>query len=235
MKTFPLDDVEIKIYKSALARKITISIRPHRGVRITIPRYATYSEAERFALHKRDWIAANLKKVNEFTNQTERNPVSGFVTKKHQLILLPSTITGVRVRVQQGTILVKYNPELTQESKEVRASVKKGIELALKKEAVEYLPHRLGELAKKNGLLYNNVAIKNMKSRWGSCTGRNNINLTIHLMRLPDHLIDYVLLHELAHTIVKNHSKKYWETLEKICHDSKQIDKDLKSHRIMAL
>lgn len=235
MKTFLLDDVEIKIYKSSLARKITISIRPHRGVRITIPRYATYSEAERFAHQKRDWIAANLKKVNEFANETERNPVSGFVTKKHQLILEPNAASGVKVRVQKGTILVKYNSELTQHSKEVRAAVNKGILLALKKEAIEYLPQRLNELAKKCSLTYNNVSIKNMKSRWGSCTGRNNINLTIHLMRLPDHLIDYVLLHELAHIIVKNHSKKYWETLEKICPDSKQMDKELKSHRIMAL
>ena len=173
--------------------------------------------------------------MNEFFNQSERNPVSGFVTKNHQLMLEPKATSGVKVRVQKGTILVKYNSELTQDSKEVRVAVKKGILLALKKEAVEYLPNRLSELAKKNGLLYNNIAIKNMKSRWGSCTGRNNINLTIHLMRLPDHLIDYILLHELAHTIVKNHSKKYWVTLENICPNSKQMDKELKSHRIMAL
>lgn len=235
MKTFLLDDVEIKIYKSSLARKITISIRPHRGVRITIPRYATYLEAEGFALRKRDWIAANLKKVTDLANQAERNPVSGFVTKKHQLILEPKSTTGIKVRIQKGTILVKYNSELAQHSKEVRAAVNKGILLALKKEAVEYLPERLSELAKKCGLSYNNISIKNMKSRWGSCTGRNNINLTIHLMRLPDHLIDYVLLHELAHTIVKNHSKKYWETLERICADSKQMDKELKPHKIMSL
>ncbi|MDP2038391.1 MAG: DUF45 domain-containing protein, partial [Ignavibacteria bacterium] len=108
MKTFLLDDVEIKIYKSSLARKITISIRPHRGARITIPRYASYLEAERFAFLKREWIADNLKKVNDLSNQTERNPVSGFVTKKHQLILEPKETSGVKVRVQKGTILVKY-------------------------------------------------------------------------------------------------------------------------------
>ena len=235
MKVFLLDEVEIKIYKSTLARKITISIRPHRGVRITIPKYASYSEAERFARHKREWIAANLKKVNEFVNQSERNPTSGFVTKEHQLILEPGAMHGVKVRVQKGAILVKYNTELTQDSKEVRAAVTKGILIALKKEGAEYLPARLSELARKCNLSYNNVAIKNMKSRWGSCTGRNNINLTIHLMRLPDHLIDYVLLHELAHTIVKNHSKKYWELLENICVGSKKMDKELKSHKIMSL
>ncbi|MDP3580831.1 MAG: SprT family zinc-dependent metalloprotease [Ignavibacteria bacterium] len=235
MKTFLLDDVEIKIYKSSLARKITISIRPHSGARITIPRYVSYLEAERFAHLKRDWIAANLKKLSDYTNGSERNPVSGFVTKKHQLILEPKETSGVKVRVQKGTILVKYNSELEQDSKEVRTAVNKGILLALKKEAVEYMPTRLSELAKKCSLSYNNVAIKNMKSRWGSCSGRNNINLTIHLMRLPFHMVDYVLLHELAHTIVKNHSKRYWETLEKICPGSKQMDKELKSHKIMPL
>lgn len=235
MKTFLLDDIVIKIYKSALAKKITISIRPYRGVRITIPRYTSYSEAEKFAHQKREWIAENLKKINEYENHRVLTPPSGYVTRQHQLIIEPKAIAGVIVRVRQGTIRVKYNPELALESKAVRAAVNKGIQIALRKEANEHLPPRLSELAEKHRLPFAKVAIKNMKSRWGSCSGRNNINLTIHLMTLPDQLIDYVLLHELAHTIVKNHSKKYWEMLERICPNSKQLDKELKSHRIMAL
>ena len=49
-------------------------------------------------------------------------------------------------------------------------------------------------------------------------------------MRLPNHLIDYVIYHELAHTLVKNHSRKFWNTLENFCPDSKKLDKELKNY-----
>ena len=51
-------------------------------------------------------------------------------------------------------------------------------------------------------------------------------------MRIPDKLIDYVILHELTHTIVKNHSNVFWETLEKVCENSKQLDRELKNYNL---
>ncbi len=235
MKIFLLDDVEIKIYKSHLAKKIIISIRPGRGVRITIPRYAAYLEAERFALHKKEWIHETLKKLSEKIDISPHPPISGFVTKHHELILLPHLKPNNSVKIREGKILVKFDSSLRADSKEIRSLIQRGIDKALKKEAVEYLPERLKQLSVNAQLPFNQVAIKNMKSRWGSCTGRNNINLTVHLMRLPEHLIDYVLMHELVHTVVKNHSRKYWQTLEYYYKNAKIYDKELKKFRIMSL
>lgn len=103
---------------------------------------------------------------------------------------------------------------------------------ALRLEAKNYLPERVKMLSQKHALSYKKVFIKNLKSRWGSCSAKNNINLNLHLMRLPCQLIDYVILHELAHTQEKNHGRNFWNLLNSLVINAKELDKELKSHSI---
>jgi len=112
------------------------------------------------------------------------------------------------------------------------AETKEIIEKKLRRKAHAYLPSRLEELAQEHGLKYKRLAIRNTKTRWGSCSVQNNINLCIHLMNLPEDLIDYVILHELAHTIHKNHSRNFWDFLSSLlAKDAKSVDKRLKHYR----
>jgi len=99
-----------------------------------------------------------------------------------------------------------------------------------KGKARKHLVERLDELCKRNGFKYNRVFVKNQKTRWGSCSDKNNINLNVNLVQLPDELIDYVILHELVHTRVKNHSILFWEELSKFVGDPKSIDKKLREY-----
>jgi predicted metal-dependent hydrolase len=99
--------------------------------------------------------------------------------------------------------------------------------------ARKLLIERLDQLAKKNGFSYNRVFIRNQKTRWGSCSIRNNINLNVNLMRLPEELIDYTILHELVHTRVKNHGKQFWDQLADIVGDAKKLDKKLGRYNLL--
>jgi predicted metal-dependent hydrolase len=101
-----------------------------------------------------------------------------------------------------------------------------------KEPAKKRLVNRLDELCKRNGFLYNRVFVKNQKTRWGSCSTRNNINLNVNLVRLPDELIDYVIFHELVHTKIKNHSKLFWEELSRFVTDPKSLDKKLRRYAL---
>ena len=81
---------------------------------------------------------------------------------------------------------------------------------------------KVNSLSKKNNLLFKKVVFKTLKSRWGSCSFENIICLNNLLFYLPKHLQEYIILHELVHVKVKNHSKKFWCELEKVCSNAKR-------------
>ncbi|MGL5318827.1 MAG: M48 family metallopeptidase [Bacteroidales bacterium] len=85
----------------------------------------------------------------------------------------------------------------------------------LRHEAKKYLPKRLLELASKHQFEVTGVTINSSRTRWGSCSSARKINLSLYMMLLPDHLIDYILLHELCHTREMNHSTRFWNLLDK--------------------
>jgi len=97
------------------------------------------------------------------------------------------------------------------------------------------LKARLNALAKRHGFTYNKVYIRNQKMRWGSCSPTNNISLNIRLVRLPEDLLDYVLLHELVHTRKKNHGVEFWAELNKLVGNGKAIAAKLRQYSIGAL
>lgn len=98
--------------------------------------------------------------------------------------------------------------------------------------AKKYLVNRLDELCEKNGFKYNKVFVKNQKTRWGSCSEKNNINLNMNLVRLPSQLIDYVILHELVHTRIKDHSNRFWDELDRFVEGAKSLDKKLRQYTL---
>ncbi len=92
------------------------------------------------------------------------------------------------------------------------------------------IKNRAELLANKYGFSCNRITFRKMKTRWGSCTHTNNISLNIGLVALTDELIDYIILHELVHTKIKNHSKEFWAELSKFIENPKTLNKKLKNN-----
>ncbi len=228
-KELKIDGISVTFYKSKRAKRMSISIKPFVGVRVAVPRLTPFFLAEKFVKSRTDWIKHNLPKAQQIENlQTIFTEVSNFKTKYHHLHIVRTDASEVssRISADKINIVLPQNQDVFDEN--LQLYIRKAIERALRKEAKQYLPKRLNELAEKHQLNFKNVAIKNTKTRWGSCSHDNNINLNLHLMRLPNHLIDYVILHELTHTKVKNHSRDFWNFLESICPKSKELDKEMK-------
>ena len=129
--------------------------------------------------------------------------------------------------------LKKHLNKMTKMEREARAlSESSPIDRAA---ARRRLVDRLDQLSQKHGFRYNRVFIKNQKTRWGSCSGKNNINLNINLVRLPDELIDYTILHELVHTHIKNHGQRFWDLMDKLLGDAKKLDRELSEYQFMLI
>ena len=103
------------------------------------------------------------------------------------------------------------------------------------KEAKLMMEGRLISLAEEHGFSYNRLTIRRQKTRWGSCSQKNNINLNMRLAALPGELFDYVILHELVHTRIKNHGKSFWNELDRLTGDAKGLDRRLKGYHLELL
>lgn len=96
---------------------------------------------------------------------------------------------------------------------------KKQFQEFLLRQANDYLPVRLSALSRQTGLNAARVSVGSARTRWGSCTGRNEIRLSKFLMLLPDACVDYVIIHELCHTREHNHSAAFWKLVQAYCPD----------------
>ena len=89
----------------------------------------------------------------------------------------------------------------------------------LAEEAKAYLPQRVRYYAGKMSVSYGRITIRNQRTRWGSCSGKGNLNFNCLLMLMPEAVIDYVVVHELCHRIEMNHSKRFWDQVARVLPD----------------
>lgn len=138
------------------------------------------------------------------------------------------------MRLEEGILHIACPLEACFEREEVQSLLKSMLEKAFRHEAKRLLPQRITRLAQQHGFTLTGVKIYNSKTHWGSCTPRKSVNLSLYLMLLPWHLVDYVLLHELCHTIEMNHSEKFWMLMDKVTDNQAiRLRNELKSYHML--
>ncbi len=224
----------VLLARSAKAKHVSIRIKPLEGVRVAVPKHVSFEKAEEFLRSKTDWIKHHLHHIkaqeNKRTIYSQEQP---FRTFNHILQLQPvSDPAAYKARIQKGVLWVTYPAYKAENDEEVQQFIRQAIEATYRLEAKAYLPGRVAYYAQKFGFTFKKVVIKNTSTRWGSCSATNNINLNLHLMRLPEALRDYVILHELAHTVEKNHGPRFWALLDRISGDARGLDRKMKAYRV---
>jgi len=199
---------EVNYVRSSRARNLSIRINQQGEVRVTFPRFVSQRGAERFLLSKEQWVRQRLNGMNQNNCKKTMPAEGGFI----------------QIRGREYSVQLKQGEE----------GVEDAIWRLLREEATAYLPGRVAEMCEKYGFHIKGLKIRKMKTRWGSCTPRQSINLNSWLVMLPEHLSDYVILHELVHTRVPDHSQRFWEELDGVTGgQSSKLRRELRTHRIM--
>lgn len=217
----------VTLYKRRGNRSLRLSISHDGAIRVSLPYWLPYEAGEQFVLSKASWIAANRA-----TTAPEILEDGCAIGKAHRLRLIAKAdVTTVSTRLAPNEIRVTYPTTYEAGDFAVQEAAHKACIRALRSEAEMLLPMRLQTLSIKTSLSYTSVGIKQLKSRWGSCTSRKEITLNLFLMQLPWHLIDYVLVHELTHTKVMQHGAPFWAEMERHLPDAKRLRKYMRAYQ----
>ena len=192
------------------ARRIIMRARPD-AIHMTIPSHATNADIER-AL---DRCGERL-----LCRQKENTPVPfdkefSINAPNFRLKIEECGTEKTMVAGSNGTYTLYCPAGTDYTAAGTQQALRQCIKAAMKNCAGLLLPARLKTLAMEHGFKYCRCTVRDVHSRWGSCTSTGNISLNMHLVILPDRLIDYVLLHELCHTVEMNHSDRFWALLDR--------------------
>ena len=98
--------------------------------------------------------------------------------------------------------------------------------------ALEVIPKKAAYFADRMGVAYGRITIREQKTRWGSCSSKGNLNFNWKLVLVPEDLLDYVVVHELAHRLEMNHSPRFWTVVEREMPDYRERRKRLKEYKL---
>ncbi len=215
--------------KNRRSKNIKISVKPDKSVLVSFPFYVSSEEVLAFVQNNEEWIWQQQRKMESRRSKIDIN--SEIKTKMHRVVF----ILGKEYNIETESDIIRITiPDLN--SDKSQDYIEDILTQVYRFEAKEILPGKLAELAGKHGFKYQKVTIRNNKRNWGSCSSKNNISLNLQMMKLPDELIDYILLHELIHTKIKNHGVKFWEQLNEITGNrARELAKQVKQYSTYTL
>lgn len=203
---------KITIRRSARATQVRVRVAPDGTLRASLPIYAPTFLVKRLLKNSREKLRIILSESKpEYTYENGMQ-----IGKSHTLIIRDSNnqISDVIRHGQQ--IIVSLPTNQLPSDPEINRKIRDTIIAALRIEAKSYLPKRLSYLADKHNFSYDRARFSHASGRWGSCSSNGTISLNIALMKLPFELIDYVIVHELAHTRHMNHGTEFWNLVSSI-------------------
>ncbi len=214
--------IAYRVRTSQRAKRISVRYSLGGGLEVVYPPGLRQPSPVELLSERRDWV---LSAIDRFSDDQAKLPPRQY--REGESFLFRGASYQLRlerdqarkrtaIRLSDHAIKLLLPAPAPKDEGEL---IRKAVEDFYRGEAKRYLPPRVGELAKAHGFRYEKVRIKNQKTRWGSCSAKGNINLNLRLMMAPKAAIDYVIIHELCHLRVLNHSAAFWALVESCCPD----------------
>lgn len=207
----------IYCHTSNRAKRFIVRIRDGQ-IHVTVPPAAGMRQLKDMICSNREKIISMKEKIGKAAERRKGYTSGSEVFSSHWLtVRLQQHESTHWILSRNGTTFTINHPaEADLSQPQARELIKKTILNCMKVVARETLPSRLSQLAARHGFAYSSVKISSAQTRWGSCSSQKAINLSAYLMKMPPHLVDYVLLHELCHTVEMSHDQRFWALMDSV-------------------
>lgn len=195
---------------------VRLSITQTSELVVTIPTGFDPRAVPGIISQKLDWIMKSFERIKEKGMLTDKLPDKIHLQSVNQtwsILYKKTTTKKIVIRENNNHVLILEG------NLPSKTTIRRLLKSWIRSKAGIILPSWLDRLSSRSGLAYSGLTIRDQKTRWGSCSAAKNINLNMKLILLPPLIVDYVLLHELVHTVQLSHSSKFWNELEKFVPD----------------
>jgi predicted metal-dependent hydrolase len=213
---------------SARARRISLRVSPAKGLEVVLPRGASITRAEALLREKADWVRRTLDRMRRVSPLPQLPPLqSGRI--------LPFSGRPLTLALAAGAPHGRFRAECVGDILHLRVSAldeetaRAALVAWYRRQAATVFAERL-QLLNTFGFRYGRVSVKEQKSRWGSCSRAGNLNFNWRLLLAPLPVLDYVVVHELAHLAEHNHGPRFWALVAAVCPDYRPHRRWLREH-----
>jgi len=217
MELFP---PEIEIIRKRVKR-LSLKVRAEdERIICTIPWFVTKADTLAFIEKNRPWIEKQKHKIRQLRSMhIHREPGSIlYMGESYRVVTVPNATNPGIVNHEEKIIISSINVDDLSQRKEW-----------YRLQAYKVLPPLIHESAKQHGFAFKKISIKHQKSKWGSCSIDGSLNFNIKMLLTPDYVIEYLIIHELAHTREFHHGDKFWQLVEECCPNYLEAEKYLRT------
>ena len=197
--------VRAEVRESPRARRLRLVVRPGRPLRVTVPRGTGSRALQRFLGEHEAWIADRLDEVRERAARSHTLGLAG----PGSVVLAGERIPVVRTPTARAVAAIR-NGVLEVSGPDPGGA----IERWYRREARRLLEEATSREAARLGLSYARIAVRDQRTRWGSCSTRGTLSFSWRLVLAPPEVLEYVVVHELLHLREHNHSRAFWRLLD---------------------
>ena len=226
--------IDYQIIRSRRRKRTTmITVNPERKIIVKAPLSVSERTIHKLVQKNKAWIKKRLNQIKKMPRPVKKKFVNGekflyfgslypLEIKKSDLISKP------KLKFSQGRFQATIPQNLTANQR-----IKKMQKLFLDwylENGLEKIEKKAKLIAKKLKVKFNKIKLKNVSSRWGSCSSKGNLSLNWRLAMIPTPMVNYILIHEICHLIHPNHSQKFWQLVASLDPDYKQHQNWLKNN-----
>ncbi len=188
------------------SRSIKIHITRTGQVKVTTPPRTSKSHIESFLTAQQGWIKKTQQRIKQHTTLSENEADVYIFGKKYLKKITSNQLELPGVIIQEQSVVINAGQTTT--------TPRQHLERFLKNTATKYIIPRTNQLAQKMKCDFGTITLRQQKTRWGSCSSSGNLNFNWRLVHAPTAVIDYVIIHELAHRKHMNHSPAFWNLVK---------------------